>query len=287
MSNVQLSCSNAQFGPVNIGISGISTVSNVSLNIASTTIVPSMTSTSNVSAQFISACNTINQIYTSNLSNAAAPLTLASSCNLIMSSCNYLQLSSCNLNVSQSNLTWIRQSSNPNPFQTPYATTGLSLNNSNNLKNLQSNQTTLFIQDLASIKFLFSTSNGSNVSNKTVQIDSNQNLTGLCNVLLTGEIQNNSIYTSTNSVVINSNLTTGKDATVGGVLRTNVIQLGTGGLPISGNYTPGIYGYNGKLLFSEQDSMVLGDMSSGVVNMPSLTPAGYTKQYLANSFFTF
>jgi hypothetical protein len=125
------------------------------------------------------------------------------------------------------------------------------------------------------------------MSNKTVQIDSNQNLTGLCNVLLTGEIQNYSIYTSINSVVVNSNLTTGKDATVGGVLRTNVIQLGTGGLPVSGSYTPGIYGYNGKLMFSEQNLMVLGDMSSGVVNMPSLTPAGYTKQYLANSFFTF
>jgi hypothetical protein len=239
MSNVQLSCSNAQFGPVNIESSEISTVSHVSLNIAGATIVPSMTSTSNVSAQFISACSITNQIYTSNLSNAAAPLTLASSCNLIMSSCDYLQLSSCNLNVSQSNLTWIQQSSNPNPFQTPYATTGLSLNNSNIiLMNLQSNHSTLFIQDPASIKFLFSTSNGSNVSNKTVQIDNNQNLTGLCNVLLTGEIQNNSIYTSTNSVVVNSNLTTGKDATVGGVLRTNVIQLGTGGLPVSGSHTP-------------------------------------------------
>jgi hypothetical protein len=227
MSNVQLSCSNAQFGPVNIGISGISTVSNVSLNIASATIIPSITINSNASAQFISVSNKTNQIYTSNLSNAALPLTLASSCNLIMSSCNYLRLSSCNLNVSQSNFTWIQQSSNPNPFQAPYATTGLSLNNSNIiLKNLQSNQTTLYIQDPANFKLLFSTSNGSNVVNKTVQIDSNQNLTGLCNVLLTGEIQNSSLYTSTNSLVVNSNLTVWKDVTVGGVVRTNVIQLG-------------------------------------------------------------
>jgi hypothetical protein len=74
--------------------------------------------------------------------------------------------------------------------------------------------------------------------------------------------------------------------TVGGVVRTNVIQLGTDGLPVTGSFTPGIYGYNGKLLLSEQDSMVLGDMSSGVVNMPSLNPAGYTKTYLANVLFT-
>jgi hypothetical protein len=288
MGSNQLSTSSAQFGPVIMGSSGISTVSNVSLNIASAMIAPSMTINSNVSAQFISVSNITNQIYTSNLSNAVVPLTLASSCNLVMSSCNYLQLTSCNLNVSQSNLTWIQQSSNPNPFQTPYATTGVSLNNSNIvLKNLQSNQTTLFIQDPAAFKMLFSTSNGSNVINKTVQIDSNQNLTGLCNILLTGEIQNSSIYTSTNSLVVNSNLSTGKDVSVGGVVRTNVIQLGTCGLPVTGSYTPGIYEYNGKLLFSKLDSMVLGDMASGVVNMPSLTPAGYTKTFLANSFFNF
>jgi hypothetical protein len=60
MGSNQLSTSNCQFGHVNIEISGISTVSNVSLNIASATIVPSMTSTSNVSAQFISAFNITN-----------------------------------------------------------------------------------------------------------------------------------------------------------------------------------------------------------------------------------
>jgi hypothetical protein len=112
-------------------------------------------------------------------------------------------------------------------------------------------------------------------------------MSNLNTLSLKSNLNTPALITTNSNVFVNSILSTGKDVVCGGVVRTNVIQLGTCDLPVSGSYTPGIYGYNGKLLFSEQDSMVLGDMSSGVVNMPSLTPAGYTKQYLANSFFIF
>jgi hypothetical protein len=131
MESNQVSTSNAQFGPVSIGSSGISTVSNVSLNISSAMFTSNITNINSISTKFMSACNISNQIYSSNIANAAVPLTLSSFCNLILNSSNHLQLTSCNLNVSRSNLTWIQQTSNPNPFQDPFATTGISLNTSN------------------------------------------------------------------------------------------------------------------------------------------------------------
>jgi hypothetical protein len=128
---------------------------------------------------------------------------VSSTCNLTLGTSNYMQLTCCNLNVSQSNLTWIQQSSNPNPFLDPFAITGISLNTSNIvLKNLQSNQTTLFIQDPASFKFLFSKSNGSNVTNNMILFDSNQGVSGISNLLLNGDLLNPALYTSCNSLVV-------------------------------------------------------------------------------------
>jgi hypothetical protein len=135
---------------------------------------------------------------------------VSSTCNLTLKTSNYMQLTSCNLNVSQSNLTWIQQTSNPNPFLDPFATTGISLNTSNIvLKNLQSNQTTLLIQDPASFKFLFSKSNGSNVTNNMILFDSNQGVSGISNLLLNGNILNPTLYTSCNSLVVTSNIFSG------------------------------------------------------------------------------
>jgi hypothetical protein len=258
MGSNQVSTSNAQFGPVSIGSSGISTVSNVSLNISSARITSNITNTNSISTKFMSACNITNQIYSSNLANAAVPLTLSSSCNLILNSSNHLQLTSCNLNVSQSNLTWIQQTSNPNPFQDPFATTGISLNTSNIvLKNLQSNQTTLFIQDPASFKFLFSKSNGSNVTNSTILFDSNQGVSGISNILLNGDLLNPSLYTSCNSLVVTSNIFSGGyilangDLACSNVVRTGWMQLGNS-LPINKTtYVEGLYSRSAKLLISQ------------------------------------
>jgi hypothetical protein len=193
---------------------------------------------------------------------------VSSTCNLTLRTSNYMQLTSCNLNVSQSNLTWIQQTSNPNPFQDPFATTGVSLNTSNIvLKNLQSNQTTLFIQDPASFKFLFSKSNGSNVTNNTILFDSNQGVSGISNLLLNGDLLNPALYTSCNSLVVTSNIFSGGyilangDLACSNVVRTGWMQLGNS-LPINKTtYVEGLYSRSAKLLISQDGDAAFSNMS--------------------------
>jgi hypothetical protein len=193
---------------------------------------------------------------------------VSSTCNLTLMTSNYMQLTSCNLNVSQSNLTWIQQTSNPNPFLDPFATTGISLNTSNIvLKNLQSNQTTLFIQDPTSFKVLFSKSNGSNVTNSTILFDSNQGVSGISNLLLNGDLLNPTLYTSCNSLVVTSNIFSGGyilangDLACSNVVQTGWMQLGSS-LPINKTtYVEGLYSRSAKLLISQDGDAAFSNMS--------------------------
>jgi hypothetical protein len=193
---------------------------------------------------------------------------VSSLCNLTLRTSNYLQLTSCNLNVSQSNLAWIQQTSNPNPFLDPFATTGISLNTSNIvLKNLQSNQTTLFIQDPASFKLLFSKCNGSNVTNNTILFDSNQGVSGISNLLLSGDVLNPALYTSCNSLVVTSNIFAGGyilangDLACSNVVRTSWMQLGNS-LPINKTtYVEGLYSRSAKLIINQDGDGAFSNMS--------------------------
>jgi hypothetical protein len=191
-----------------------------------------------------------------------------SACNLTLRTSNFLQLTSCNLNVSQSNLTWIQQTSNPNPFLDPYATTGISLNTSNIvLKNLQSNQTTFFIQDPASFKLLFSKSNGSNVTNSTILFDSNQGVSGISNLLLNGDLLNPTLYTSCNSLVVTSNIFSGGyilangDLACSNVVRTSWMQL-RNSLPINKTtYAEGLYSRSAKPIIDQDGDGAFSNMT--------------------------
>jgi hypothetical protein len=194
--------------------------------------------------------------------------TISSACNLTLRTSNYMQLTSCNLNVSQSNLTWIQQTSNSNPFLDPFATTGISLNTSNIVfKNLQSNQTTLFIQDPASFKLLFSKCNGSNVTNSTILFDSNQGVSGISNLLLNGDLLNPALYTSCNSLVVTSNIFSGGyilangDLACSNVVRTSWMQLGNS-LPINKTtYVKGLYSRSAKLLINQDGDAAFSNMT--------------------------
>jgi hypothetical protein len=193
---------------------------------------------------------------------------ISSTCNLTLRTSNYMQLTSCNLNVSQSNFASIQESSNPNPFLDPFATTAISLNTSNiMLKNLQSNQTTLFIQDPASFKILFSKSNGSNVTNNTILFDSNQGVSDISNLLLNSDLLNPALYTSCNSLVVTSNIFSGGyilangDLACSNVVQTGWMQLGNS-LPINKTtYVEGPYSRSAKLLISQDGNAAFSNMS--------------------------
>jgi hypothetical protein len=185
---------------------------------------------------------------------------------------------------------YIQTTSNANPFLDA-VTTGLLINNSNIiLKSQYGSNSSTFIQDYNQFTLNMTYSNTSNITNNLV-IDSNLNVFNVNSLNLKNNINGPAISTSqcnlyvNSNILLNSNIHINGDAICSGVIRTNVIQLSSSpGLPVTKDMTPGIYGFNSKLLLSENDVIDLSDMISGTMKLNNTSAASWSSSYSKSIF---
>jgi hypothetical protein len=264
------------------------TVGSNSLNVLNVTA--SQVTASQMTTPVVSASNLQNYFTVSNGSNQAFPLVISSSCNvqILTQSNSYLQLSSSKLAITASSFLFQQTQSNLNPFGNQ-GYTSISTGTSNLvLQNVTNCNTTRFIQNYNSFKLRFATSNSSNVITRTITVVSNQTLTGLCNVLLNGDLQNTALYTACNSLIVSSNVYA-QDFVSSDVFRGNLIQLNQS-IPITSSFTPGVYGGSRLILDTygnlyPQDAMNSLYLFRGCVKMPTINAtAAYAGTYAKSVF---
>lgn len=295
MGSNQFSSSNVQLGMINLAGSGISTSCNVSLNISSPMITNNITNTSNISTKFISTVSLCNYITSSNGSNSAQDMSIASSCNLNLSSFSngFVRISASNFTLNESNFRFIQACSNPsNPFL-PYSVSGIQANTSNVILKVQnmSNSSTI-IQDYGQVNILMTVSNGSNMLNQSILINSNCDLSNVSTLYLKSNLSSLALATTNSNVFVNSNLSTGKDLICGGVVRSSVVQIGSG-LQATGSMTSGLYGDNARLIidssgtFYPNDAVSFNDLTSGTVSMNTIPSTAGWKGSFSTSLFKY